>query len=182
MQTIKLLFMVALLLPNAILAAIWPTAQKPTQQIITAASLSTLNRIKVPGESPAYFCSDPSHDLFKIRRFDFIPINPRMYDSFPRPCVLFEPRCSELKLIPLVAIPKPSASLATSSLPPATSPGSMSPAVSMDVPSQSRCIIHHSATSTYSKKSLSRVLQVTMIKNLAFIAPVRPISKKATHS
>lgn len=105
MQTIKLLLIVALLQPNAISAAIWSTAQKPTQQMIIAASLPILNHIKVPGESPAYFCSDPSHDLFKIRRFDFIPINPRMYVSFPRPGALFQLRFSGLKLIPPVAMP-----------------------------------------------------------------------------
>ena len=40
---------------------------------------STLNSLKVPGESPAYHCSDPSDDIFQIHRFDFIPTNVRMY-------------------------------------------------------------------------------------------------------
>ena len=40
---------------------------------------STLNSLKVPGESPAYYCSDPTDDIFQIRRFDFIPTNVRMY-------------------------------------------------------------------------------------------------------
>ena len=33
---------------------------------------STLNPLKVPGESPAYYCAhaDPSNDIFQIRRFD----------------------------------------------------------------------------------------------------------------
>lgn len=40
--------------------------------------LSSDNRTKVPAQSPAYHCSSPSDDVFKIRRLDFIPTNPRM--------------------------------------------------------------------------------------------------------
>jgi hypothetical protein len=34
--------------------------------------------LKVPGESPANYCSDPVNDIFKIRRLDFLPTNPRV--------------------------------------------------------------------------------------------------------
>jgi hypothetical protein len=36
--------------------------------------------LKVPGESPAYYCSDsdPSNDIFQIRDLDFLPTNPRV--------------------------------------------------------------------------------------------------------
>jgi hypothetical protein len=36
------------------------------------------NSLKVPGESPANYCSDPSNDIFEIRRLDFLPTNPRV--------------------------------------------------------------------------------------------------------
>ena len=32
----------------------------------------------IPGDSPAYYCSNPSNDIFQIRRFDFVPKNVRM--------------------------------------------------------------------------------------------------------
>ena len=38
----------------------------------------TPNAIKVPGESPAYYCSNPSNDTFQISRLDFIPTNIRI--------------------------------------------------------------------------------------------------------
>lgn len=74
MQATKLLYIASLLLSNPVSGA----GSSTWQQITITDSLPTLNRIKVPGESPAYFCSDPSNDLFKIRRLDFIPTNPRM--------------------------------------------------------------------------------------------------------
>ena len=52
--------------------------QVPIKQTPGVYSSSTLNSLKVPGESPAYYCADPSHDIFQIRRFDFTPTNVRM--------------------------------------------------------------------------------------------------------
>ena len=55
-----------------------PVPIVPLSQQSPTEATSTLIAIKVPGESPAYYCSDPSNDLFQIRRFDFIPTNVRM--------------------------------------------------------------------------------------------------------
>jgi len=33
---------------------------------------------RVPGDSPASYCSDPQTDIFKIRRLDFLPMHPKM--------------------------------------------------------------------------------------------------------
>ena len=56
-----------------------PLSKIPTQQILPTYSSSTSNPLKVPGESPAYYCSDPCDDLYQIRRFYFTSINVRMY-------------------------------------------------------------------------------------------------------
>ncbi|TVY34234.1 hypothetical protein LOCC1_G008622 [Lachnellula occidentalis] len=49
----------------------------PTQQ--SAISYSTYNdALKVPGNSPAHYCSDPSTDIFKIQGLYFYPKNPRI--------------------------------------------------------------------------------------------------------
>lgn len=79
MHTIGLFCTASLLLPDASSAAVLSAPQIPTQRIATTDSSPPLNRIKVPGESPAYYCADPSDDLFKVSRLDFIPTNPRMY-------------------------------------------------------------------------------------------------------
>ena len=55
-----------------------PVPGVPLSQQTSTTATSTFNAIKVPGESPAYYCSDPSDDIFQIRRFDFIPTNVRM--------------------------------------------------------------------------------------------------------
>ena len=64
---------------GGVLVAALSIHQTPSSQILTIdARLSSDNRTKVPGQSPAYHCSSPSHDVFSIRRLDFIPTNPRM--------------------------------------------------------------------------------------------------------
>ena len=50
-----------------------PLLNQPSPTLAT----STLNAIKVPGQSPAYYCSDPTTDLFQTRDFDFIPTSVR---------------------------------------------------------------------------------------------------------
>jgi hypothetical protein len=55
-----------------IVAIASPVANDLAQQVV----ITTLP--KVPGESPAYYCSDPSDDIFRIDRLDFIPTNPRV--------------------------------------------------------------------------------------------------------
>lgn len=72
-----LLCIASSLLPQAVSAAP-PLPKVFTQQSPPTYPPSTSNPLKVPGESPAYYCSDPSDDIFQIRRFDFLPINPRM--------------------------------------------------------------------------------------------------------
>ena len=74
MQTIRLLWTALLLLPDALSAL-----RIPNQRIVTVDTIPSLDRFRVPGESPAYHCADPSNDLFNISRLDFIPTNPRMY-------------------------------------------------------------------------------------------------------
>ena len=74
---IFLYYLVSLLLPQIALAA-RPLPQLPTEQTPEIDSSSTVNTLKVPGESPAYYCADPSHDIFQIRRLDFTPTNVRM--------------------------------------------------------------------------------------------------------
>ncbi|KAF4459270.1 phosphatidylglycerol phosphatidylinositol transfer [Fusarium albosuccineum] len=49
----------------------------PQQVPITAHS--SVEPLRIPGESPAYHCSDPSGDIFRIDRLDFIPTNPRHF-------------------------------------------------------------------------------------------------------
>lgn len=78
MKSTKFLCTASLLLPNAISAARWSTLQTPIYQIPSINSSPTVNRIKVPGASPAYYCSDPSDNVFQIDHLDFIPINPRV--------------------------------------------------------------------------------------------------------
>jgi len=81
MQTTTLLCVASLLLLNAVSVAGLSVPLGPTRQIqlVTPdSSPPSLNRSRVPGESPAYYCSDPSNDLFQIRRLDFIPTNPRV--------------------------------------------------------------------------------------------------------
>lgn len=66
MQPITLLLCIAsLFLPQAVSAA-RPSSRELTQQIATMHPSLTSNPLKVPGESPAYYCSDPSDDIFKI--------------------------------------------------------------------------------------------------------------------
>ena len=55
-----------------------PVPGVPLSQQTPTIATSTLNAIKIPSESPAYHCSDPSDDIFQIRRFDFTPTNVRM--------------------------------------------------------------------------------------------------------
>ena len=78
MPLTQLICIASILLSDIVSAAGSLTGRIPIEQNAIAGSSSALNRIKTPGESPAYYCSDPSNDLFKIRRLDFIPINPRM--------------------------------------------------------------------------------------------------------
>ena len=73
---VNILFNTLFLLRQAVSLGLVPGATF-SQQTPTIAT-STLNAIKVPGESPAYYCSDPSNDIFQIGRFDFIPTNVRM--------------------------------------------------------------------------------------------------------
>ena len=74
--TVNIFFGTLLLLRQAI--SLEPVPVAPLSQQPPRTALSTSNAIKVPGESPAYHCSDPSDDIFQIRRFDFIPTNVRM--------------------------------------------------------------------------------------------------------
>jgi hypothetical protein len=83
--TVLLFSIASVVLSQAISAAELLRRVSP-QQVITYSSLtsnsdsnSNSNSLKVPGESPANYCSDPSNDLFQIRRLDFLPTNPRMY-------------------------------------------------------------------------------------------------------
>ena len=78
LRTTEINCVVSLLLLYVVLVAGSSTRRIPIHQIATTDSLTTLSRTKVPGESPAYYCADPTDDLFKIRRLDFIPTNPRM--------------------------------------------------------------------------------------------------------
>ena len=73
---VTILFSTLFLLRQAISLGLVPVVPLSLQS--PTAATSTLNAIKVPGESPAYYCSDPSNDLFQIRDFDFIPTNVRM--------------------------------------------------------------------------------------------------------
>ena len=74
--TVNVVFGTLLLLRQA--TSLGPVPEAPLSQQTPTLATSTLNTIKVPGESPAYYCSDPSNDIFQIRRFDFIPTNVRM--------------------------------------------------------------------------------------------------------
>ncbi|KAK8070579.1 hypothetical protein PG997_010782 [Apiospora hydei] len=47
-----------------------PAQQQRPMALSTENSVGSL---KVPGQSPAYHCSDPSEDLFQISRLDFTP-------------------------------------------------------------------------------------------------------------
>lgn len=78
MCSINFLGIASTLLPLMVLAA-GPLERELTQQTLPKHLLSTSNHLKVPGESPAYYCSDPSDDIFQIRRLDFTPTNVRMF-------------------------------------------------------------------------------------------------------
>jgi hypothetical protein len=67
-----------------------PLRREYAQQVFTSSLSSASDRLQVPGESPAYHCSDPGDDIFQIRRLDFIPTNPRMFVD-PIPAALFKP-------------------------------------------------------------------------------------------
>ena len=69
-------YVVSFLLPQTALAA-RSFSRIPIEQAPAMYPSSPLNALKVPGESPAYYCADPSHDIFQIRRFDFTPTNVR---------------------------------------------------------------------------------------------------------
>ena len=73
---VNIFFHTLLLLRQA--TSLGPVPGAPLSQQTPTIATSTLDSIKVPGESPAFHCSDPSNDLFQIRRFDFIPTNIRM--------------------------------------------------------------------------------------------------------
>ena len=73
---VNILFGTLFLLRQVI--SLGPVPGAPLSQQTPTIATSTLNAIKVPGESPAYYCSDPSNDIFQIRRFDFIPTNVRI--------------------------------------------------------------------------------------------------------
>ena len=73
-----LLGMTWLLLTPAVSANPLPLRENvPQGQLLHLAPMA--NALKVPGESPAYYCADPRNDIFQIRRLDFIPTNVRMY-------------------------------------------------------------------------------------------------------
>ena len=74
--TIKILFGILYLLRQAY--SLGPLPGAPLSLQTPTIATSTLNALKVPGQSPAYYCSDPSNDIFQIRDFDFIPTNVRM--------------------------------------------------------------------------------------------------------
>lgn len=73
---VSILFGTLLLLRQA--TSLGPVPRAPLGQQTPTVATSALNAFKVPGESPAYHCSDPSNDIFQIRRLDFIPTNVRM--------------------------------------------------------------------------------------------------------
>ena len=74
--TIKILFGILSLLRQAY--SLGPLPGAPLSLQTPTIATSALNALKVPGQSPAYYCSDPSNDIFQIRDFDFIPTNVRM--------------------------------------------------------------------------------------------------------
>ena len=61
----------------ALLAAATPL-DIASQKQYPMAIPSTSKDLKVPGHSPAYYCEDPSDDLFQISSFEFSPTRPRM--------------------------------------------------------------------------------------------------------
>jgi hypothetical protein len=68
--------------PQLVMSAVQlPKAQQ--KQVAMTSSSPTSDRLKVPGESPAYYCSDPSDDIFQIDHLDFIPTNPRVCVLYP---------------------------------------------------------------------------------------------------
>ena len=75
-RVVKVLFGTLSLLRQA--SSLVPVPGAPLSLQTPTIATSTLNTLKVPGESPAYYCSDPSNDIFQISRFDFIPTNVRM--------------------------------------------------------------------------------------------------------
>jgi hypothetical protein len=69
----------SLVLLVALLAiAVWPFT--PSIQLssfsVPEGSRSLAERIKVPGNTPDYFCSDPETDLFVVERLDVFPMPP----------------------------------------------------------------------------------------------------------
>ncbi|KAK8104606.1 Phosphatidylglycerol/phosphatidylinositol transfer protein [Apiospora kogelbergensis] len=61
----------------ALLAAATPL-DIASQKQYPMAIPSTSKDLKVPGHSPAYYCEDPSDDLFQISSFEFSPTRPRI--------------------------------------------------------------------------------------------------------
>jgi hypothetical protein len=56
-----------------------PSVGRYAQQVLTDSSPAKTERLKVPGANPAYYCSDPTGDLFQIMHLSFYPTNPRVY-------------------------------------------------------------------------------------------------------
>ncbi|KAI1375832.1 hypothetical protein F4677DRAFT_445994 [Hypoxylon crocopeplum] len=61
---------------SAAILLLWAVFTVHAQQIPIAYTRPASDPLRVPGESPAYYCSDPSSDIFQITRLDFIPTNP----------------------------------------------------------------------------------------------------------
>ncbi len=76
-----------------------PLPQKVIQHNPTASPSWAADRLKVPGKSPAYVCSDLTDDIFQIRRFDFTPTDARILvlndnHSNMSASLTFNPLCS----------------------------------------------------------------------------------------
>lgn len=70
---------VALLIgPQPVSSTVQSLRPQEQQQVMVSFAPTTSHRQKVHGESPAYYCSDPTDDIFQFMRLDFIPTNPRM--------------------------------------------------------------------------------------------------------
>jgi hypothetical protein len=53
--------------------------REDTLQVSMDSPASPLDaRLKVPGQSPAYYCSDPAEDIFQIISLHFYPTTPRV--------------------------------------------------------------------------------------------------------
>lgn len=125
MHSIAILVCIAsLLVPRAVSAARLSSGVL-TQQTAAMHPSLTSDPLKVPDESPAYYCSDPSEDIFQIRSLDFYPTNVRMYVPHQAPNSSF----TDTHTCP-AATTRPSVSSAPSPPTLATSHGSTSPGVS----------------------------------------------------